>query len=1041
MSKQITSPKGLPWLITLYLLGWQTTRGDWPTYRGDTARTGFVTESIPSPLRLQWHHQPATAPKPAWPAPARRSYWQRLDTIDPRSADDATFQPVIGSNRVFFGSSSDDHLYCLDANTGQIIWSFCSDGPIRYAPCLSDERIFFGSDDGNVYCLDALNGSFLWKHRVAGEDHRISGNGRMISAWPVRTGCLVIQGIVYATAGLFPQQGTYACAMDARMGDVIWKQRTEDSPQGYLLGSAHHLYVPTGRGNPVALDLKTGALKKRFSGVGGSFSVLSEKAFVSGRGNDGSLTISETQSAESIVQVRGSQLVMTPHLSIYYDEPHVTVLDRKRHFEHNLRLKQLNAERGQLQSLIKSKKQNEGVVHEARKSLLTISARLMEAQKGLQECVRLKFEVGACKSMLVSQERIVVGRNGGIDLYNITNGTKESSLPLDGVALGMAFNKGKLIVSTDQGSILCYAASALDDSPTDTSPLAPIADVPPSRGFTVFIGAPAEKEIGMYQRRSGFKTVILDPDSDKVHRTRRRYLQLGLYGPEIVAHHIPPGPLPFTDFFANLVIVKDINHSPYPEEELKRILRPHGGEIRTLRGEVIYRREALEGEGRWTQLYGNPGNTSHSGDTRITSDMTLQWFGGPGPHPMVDRHLRGPAPLYDNGVLIVPGENILIAVDPYNGSELWQRELPSSQRYSMPYDAGYISMCRDRVAIAVNQTCQLMESSSGRLLREFHLPKSPKAHHWGYTLLLEEALLGSIQKDSASRTQPGYEQIDADYRNAQPLVTSQALFRLDPETGQMSWMYRQGDLINSTFTVSGPQVFFVESHSQRARNNPSGRVRLSTLLEGEAYLVSISLESGKPLWKHRLPASLLKCQNILYLMANLESLVACGSFLNEANDTTYQVARFHMETGLLTWETSHARGKAGQTFHGEQLHHPVIMGDMLVAEPFLYGLSDGSSPQVTAHSNRWTLTRPGHSCGTLSAGGSCLFFRATHPTVLNLNGPQGQADAPIPLAPSRTGCWINIIPAGGLVMIPEASAGCVCHFSLQTSMAFLPRNP
>jgi hypothetical protein len=176
-------------------------------------------------------------------------------------------------------------------------------------------------------------------------------------------------------------------------------------------------------------------------------------------------------------------------------------------------------------------------------------------------------------------------------------------------------------------------------------------------------------------------------------------------------------------------------------------------------------------------------------------------------------------------------------------------------------------------------------------------------------------------------------------------------------------------------------------------------------------------------------------------MANLESLVACGSFLNEANDTTYQVARFHMETGLLTWETSHSRGKAGQTFHGEQLHHPVIMGDMLVAEPFLYGLSDGSSPQVTAHSNRWTLTRPGHSCGTLSAGGSCLFFRATHPTVLNLNGPLGQADAPIPLAPSRTGCWINIIPAGGLVMIPEASAGCVCHFSLQTSMAFLPRSP
>jgi hypothetical protein len=39
---------------------------------------------------------------------------------------------------------------------------------------------------------------------------------------------------------------------------------------------------------------------------------------------------------------------------------------------------------------------------------------------------------------------------------------------------------------------------------------------------------------------------------------------------------------------------------------------------------------------------------------------------------------------------------------------------------------------------------------------------------------------------------------------------------------------------------------------------------------------------------------------------------------------------------------------------------------------------------------------------------------------------------------TRPGCWINIIPAGGLVLIPEASSGCTCGFSIQTSMAFIP---
>jgi hypothetical protein len=40
---------------------------------------------------------------------------------------------------------------------------------------------------------------------------------------------------------------------------------------------------------------------------------------------------------------------------------------------------------------------------------------------------------------------------------------------------------------------------------------------------------------------------------------------------------------------------------------------------------------------------------------------------------------------------------------------------------------------------------------------------------------------------------------------------------------------------------------------------------------------------------------------------------------------------------------------------------------------------------------------------------------------------------------TRPGCWINIIPAGGLVLIPESSSGCTCGFPLQTSLAFVPK--
>jgi hypothetical protein len=38
---------------------------------------------------------------------------------------------------------------------------------------------------------------------------------------------------------------------------------------------------------------------------------------------------------------------------------------------------------------------------------------------------------------------------------------------------------------------------------------------------------------------------------------------------------------------------------------------------------------------------------------------------------------------------------------------------------------------------------------------------------------------------------------------------------------------------------------------------------------------------------------------------------------------------------------------------------------------------------------------------------------------------------------ARPGCWINMVPAGGLLNIPEYSSGCTCGYSIQTSLSFL----
>ena len=86
---------------------------------------------------------------------------------------------------------------------------------------------------------------------------------------------------------------------------------------------------------------------------------------------------------------------------------------------------------------------------------------------------------------------------------------------------------------------------------------------------------------------------------------------------------------------------------------------------------------------------------------------------------MVDRHLRAPAPLAAEGKLIIPGENLLIAVDAYNGTELWRLPLPGSQRYSMPYDAGYMSVNDGRLFVAVADEARLINLASGKVEQTF----------------------------------------------------------------------------------------------------------------------------------------------------------------------------------------------------------------------------------------------------------------------------------------------------------------------------------
>jgi hypothetical protein len=264
-------------------------------------------------------------------------------------------------------------------------------------------------------------------------------------------------------------------------------------------------------------------------------------------------------------------------------------------------------------------------------------------------------------------------------------------------------------------------------------------------------------------------------------------------------------------------------------------------------------------------------------------------------------------------------------------------------------------------------------------------------------------------------------------------VTSQGVFVLDRKTGQTKWAYSgQGAIINSTMTIADGQVMFVESHNPQTVSKENGRMRPGDLFHYGASVVALDLDTGVERW--RTPRNLNSIEHNIFGCAAQGKVVIVGS-RNDGRDKEksrvfYDVHVFDGKTGEPVWFRTQNQETKIDGDHGEQDHHPVIVGDKLYCEPFAYNLHTGD-PLADW---RWN---PVHrrGCGTISASATTFFFRESNPTLFDLTTNTYDKVT----TTTRPGCWINMIPAGGLLLIPEASSGCTCDYPVQTSLAFLPR--
>ena len=1092
---------------------------DWPTYLRNPGRTGATSEQLQGSLEIRWVYESYAKPQRAYTGPGGRIIESKQ--LRPRiKFDDALHVAVVGE-RVYFGSSVDHRLHCKLINSGETVWTFSSGGAIRLAPTVVDGGVYFGSDDGYAYCLNADNGKQIWKLRAGPSDDWFLARQEMISRWPIRTGILVEGGIAYFGAGIFPHENIYLYAVNATDGSIIWKRdnisqqqagRDDLTPQGYLLATKDLLVVPSGRSLPAAVKRESGEILhkrshswRREAGgvVGGTQALLADRQIYTW-GAHHILAIDQEKGDVGFGWFDAKQMAVIDEFAYVVTGERIAKLNRLVYAEisrkrHDLDMQIYNLNR-QLRGVNEKEKQDE------------IRTQLQVAEDQNQELASVGIlwnkPSKSVSSLIVAGDRVFVGGRNQVTGYDVESGNLVWRFAVDGEARGLVVSNGHLFVSTTLGKIYCFGdATSASVAQSGRAYEAPVANPYPNdklktvyqeaarqilertkirRGFCLVVGSEYGRLAFELASQSELKIIGVEPDHDKVDASRQALTAAGLYGTRIIIHHQPLSPLPYSNYFANLIVSDRLlltGELPPDPEGIARHLKPLGGviclgaptltpgalrrqkdwlaacgldhqsEIETYQTWVTLTLGKLAGAGSWSHQYGEPGNTACSDDRLVSGGLGVLWHGDPGESEMVNRHEGAVGPLATGGRLFIQGQTKIMAYDAYNGLFLWKIDNPDAIRTGVfqNQNPGNLVASDDSLYFMSENKCFRIDAATGQVVASYHLPgaSNDDPRQWGYLAYQDGILCGS----STLRTE-----LDAKLRRRGRTTedSTDEVFAIDTRTGKHLWSYKGQSIEHRTIGLSDDRVFFIDSSITSEQREVLLRQDKAALkkLSGEAakqaeermkrldarLAVALDMLTGKKIWAK--PVDVTDCSEIgigggkLTLMAHNNVVVLCGANANG-----------HYWKQFIAGEFSRRRLVALSAEDGHQLwakdanyrHRPIIVEDKIIGEPWKFDLYTGAQEMranpLTGQMEPWSIMRSGHHCGMLSASPSMLFFRAGYTGSYDLQTDSGTHH----FAGHRTGCWINMIPANGLLSIPESSAGCVCLFSINTTVVMEPR--
>ncbi len=457
-------------------------------------------------------------------------------------------------------------------------------------------------------------------------------------------------------------------------------------------------------------------------------------------------------------------------------------------------------------------------------------------------------------------------------------------------------------------------------------------------------------------------------------------------------------------------------------------------EVSHSRGFTLLRRAgALPGSADWTHHYADAANTCVSKDAVVKAPLGLLWFGGSSNATILPRHGHGPSEQIVDGRLFIEGADTMRAMDVYTGRQLWQVQLPGigtvynttgHQPGASSLGSNHVSTS-DAIYVAYGRRCLVLDPATGRSMSEFRLPAESGAENtptWGYIGVYQNLLVAGSSPliFEGEKTPGGKDNWDA--------TSSKQIVAMDRYSGRVLWTFESTFCFrHNTIAIGADKLFCIDRLPDAEVEKMNRRGEAS---EGNPKLRCLDVRTGEVLWE--------TTENVfgtwLGYSEEHDVLLQAGRPSRDMlpNEPGDRMIAYRGETGEVLWDKPH-RYNGPCLLHGETIITQTIsLGTLGKAFSLLTGEQLMRKNPITGVEAPWQFGR-NYGCNTVVGSEHLITFRSAAAGYFDLMNDGGTGN----LGGFKSGCSSNLLVANGVLNAPDYTRTCTCSYQNQTSLAFV----